>query len=82
MTISNRVIDVSLGKNVNVAVDEQGLAWSWGENTHGELGVGDNEPRAHPYPILNLKGKIVTKAHCGHNFSICLGSNVRKEMLN
>ena len=56
LTISNRVVDVSLGRDMNFAVDEEGLSWGWGENTHGELGVGDNEPRVHPYPILNLKG--------------------------
>ena len=73
---------MSLGREVGVAVDNQGLAWSWGHNTNGELGVGDNEPRVHPFPILNLKGKQVTRAHCGHNFVICLGSNIRKEIPN
>lgn len=80
MTISNPVTDVSLGREMGLAVDDQGIAWSWGTNANGELGVGDSEPRVHPFPLLNLKGKTVTKAHCGHNFSICLGNNVKKEI--
>ena len=78
VTISNKVTDVSLGREVGVAVDDQGLAWSWGQNSHGELGVGDSEPRVQPFPILNLKNKSVTKAQCGHNFVVCLGSNISK----
>ena len=78
--IQNFVTDVSLGKDLGIAVDNQGLAWSWGQNSHGELGVGDNEPRVHPFPILNLKGKLVTKAHCGHSFVVCLGNNICKEL--
>ena len=73
-------MDVSLGREMGIAVDEQGLAWSWGPNQNGELGVGDTEPRVHPFPVLNLKGKMVSKAHCGHNFVICLGNNVSKEI--
>ena len=80
LIIQNRVIDVSLGRDLGIAVDEQGLAWSWGLNSHGELGVGDNEPRIHPFPVLNLKGKLVSKAQCGHNFVVCLGNNIRKEL--
>ena len=71
---------MSLGKSVSTAVDEQGLAWSWGSNKFGEIGVGDNEPRVHPFPLLNLKGKTVTKVCCGDQFTICLGRQVRKEI--
>ena len=73
MTISSKVVDVSLGLTVNIAVDEKGLAWSWGPNEHGELGIGDKEPRIHPFPVLNLKSKLVTSARCGDNFTFCLG---------
>jgi X-linked retinitis pigmentosa GTPase regulator len=65
LTISNKVKEVSLGNTISVAVDEKGLAWGWGTNTCGELGVGDKEPRIHPFPILSLKGKTVTKVVCG-----------------
>ena len=80
LTISNKVVNVSLGGDLGVVVDETGLAWVWGSNSNGELAVGDKEPRVHPFPILNMNGKHVTKAQCGHNFVISLGNHVRKEM--
>jgi alpha-tubulin suppressor-like RCC1 family protein len=60
LTISNPVTDVKLGSHLGIAVDVKGLVWCWGANSVGELGVGDKDPRVHPYPILTLKGKIVT----------------------
>jgi X-linked retinitis pigmentosa GTPase regulator len=54
------VVDVSVGETLGAAVDNKGLIWTWGVNKSGELGVGDNEPRVHPYPVLTLKGKTVT----------------------
>ncbi len=65
-----------------MAVDNKGLCWSWGINSMGELGVGDNDPRVHPYPVLTLKGKQVTSISCGNQFVIALGSKVRKEIPN
>jgi X-linked retinitis pigmentosa GTPase regulator len=73
MTISGKVKDVSLGLTVGVATDEQGIAWTWGPNENGELGVGDQEARVHPFPVLGLKGKSVTAAQCGDSFTVCLG---------
>ena len=51
---------MNLGGSMGVAVDKKGLVWSWGENKAGELGVGDAEPRIHPFPITTLSGKSVT----------------------
>ena len=34
----------------------------------------------HPFPVLNLKGKQVRRANCGHNFIVCLGNNISKEL--
>ena len=74
--------DVSLGNTISVAVDEKGIAWSWGANTNGELGVGDKDPRIHPFPILSLKGKNINRVFCGDQFAISLGRQVKKEIPN
>lgn len=65
---------------MGAAVDAKGLVWSWGSNKQGELGVGDNDPRVHPYPILTLKGKVVNSIACGGKFVIALGNNIKKEI--
>ena len=76
------MVDVSLGKSISTAIDDQGLAWAWGSNKNGEIGVGDYEPRVHPFPLLNLKGKTVTRVSCGDQFTICLGKKIKKEIPN
>ena len=80
LAISNKVASVSLGGDLGVVVDETGLMWVWGSNMYGELAVGDKEPRVHPFPILNMNGKLVSQVQCGHGFVVCLGSHVRKEL--
>jgi alpha-tubulin suppressor-like RCC1 family protein len=61
-------------------VDSKGIAWSWGVNGKGELGTGDQDSRAPPYPVLNLKGKKVSSIACGNEFVIALGNTVKKEI--
>lgn len=70
--------DVCLGTTLGAALDVKGLLWTWGSNTQGELGVGDTDPRVHPYPVLQLKGKKVENIACGGSFVIALGGNVKK----
>lgn len=36
--------------------------------------------RVHPYPVLTLKGKLVSSLSCGGQFVIALGQNVKKEI--
>ena len=60
LIISNKVQDLKMGHSFGVAVDAKGIAWAWGANQKGELGTGDFDPRAPPYPILNLKGKKIS----------------------
>jgi alpha-tubulin suppressor-like RCC1 family protein len=81
LSISNPVFDVCLGGNtLGAAIDQQGLLWTWGSNISGELGLGDTDPKVHPYPVMALKKKIVTQVACGSQFIVALGSNLKKEI--
>jgi len=42
------------------ALDQQGRLWAWGQNTHGQLGLGDNINRDTPtfVPLAGLSGVI------------------------
>ena len=65
---------------MSAAIDSKGMLWTWGTNEFGELGVNDNDPKIHPYPVLSLKGKQVTQISCGGSFVLALGSNLKKEI--
>lgn len=74
LTISNPVVSVHLGESLGTCLDTKGLVWTWGTNHFGELGVGDQDSRLHPYPVLTLKGKKVTQIATGASFVVALGS--------
>ena len=77
LTITESVVDVSVGRYVASATDSRGMVWTWGKNDQGELGLGDFDVRAHPAPMLALKSRKLKKVSCGGNFAIGLGQNVR-----
>lgn len=73
--------DVCIGHStLGAAIDISGRLWTWGSNIAGELGIGDNEPKINPYPVLALKKKTVTQIACGSSFVVALGSNLKKEL--
>jgi flagellar motor switch/type III secretory pathway protein FliN len=67
------VIDAALGGSFTVIMDSKGAVYSWGNNTNGELGLGDLETRITPAPVPGLKGKKIKKIAAGGSFVICLG---------
>jgi alpha-tubulin suppressor-like RCC1 family protein len=50
---------MSVGGCFGAAVDKDGLLWTWGSNSSGELGLGDYEARPYPYPVIQLKNKMI-----------------------
>ena len=42
---------VSLGQTFGAALTDRGVAYTWGENREGELGVGDRISRPTPLPV-------------------------------
>jgi len=56
-SIPNKVNFISIGDSHMSVLDDAGIAWVWGLNKKGELGLGDCTPRQNPYPLLSLKEK-------------------------
>ena len=46
------------------------MAWVWGSNEKGELGLGDYTNRTAPFPLVSLKEKGINCIEVGHQFSI------------
>lgn len=68
------IVDVSIGGCFGAAIDKDGLLWTWGSNSNGELGLGDHEARPYPYPVISLKNKSISNISCGGSFAVALGS--------
>lgn len=66
---------MSIGGCFGAALDRDGLLWTWGSNSNGELGLGDFEPRSCPHPVAHLKNKPVSRIACGGAFAIAIGKN-------
>lgn len=75
--ITTSATDISLGGNFLIVLKEELGIYSWGNNSHGELGLGDYDPRDSPGVISSLQGKNITKVTCGNSFVIALGDDVR-----
>jgi len=48
------------------AVDDLGGVWCWGNNEHGQLGIGTSAINtSQPTPVINLDGATITEVACG-----------------
>jgi hypothetical protein len=62
---------ISCGFGHVLALSESGCVYSWGINSSGQLGVGDNEYRELPILVI-LKDTIIEKISCGGYHSLLL----------
>ncbi|MFA6961193.1 MAG: fibronectin type III domain-containing protein [Opitutaceae bacterium] len=61
---------IAAGEAHSLALKQDGTVWSWGRNTSGELGQGNNLEILYPTRIESLTGMIAISA--GLNFSLAL----------
>lgn len=59
-----------------IAIEKNGKVYSWGSNTLGQLGHGDQRVRKLPTQIQSLKRKTINQMSIGHNFVVMLGRDV------
>ncbi len=62
-----QIVEVDCGRAHAACVDASGLLYTWGDNTFGELGHGDREPRFEPTLVeeFNAEDDMVRTATCG-----------------
>ncbi len=55
------VRSISAGAHFSMALDDQGRMWAWGDNKHGQLGNGGNNPKATPtlVDLTGLNGRTI-----------------------
>ena len=47
---------IAVGAFHNLALQENGALWAWGNNEYGQLGTGDTQPRSQAIPVQGLSG--------------------------
>ncbi len=53
----NRAKSCSMSDSHICVMDSNGMAWVWGSNQNGELGLGDYTTRTTPFPLVGLQEK-------------------------
>jgi hypothetical protein len=71
------ISNVACGEYHTLAVAHDGTLWTWGKNSHGQLGhgitiAGDFSTHKIPKRVQGLEKKIVIKAAAGGQFSVVL----------
>ena len=67
---------VVCGQDHTLAITTKGLVYAWGYNGHGQLGVGDNQPRQIP-TVVPLPGPAVQlAAGWGHSMALLADGRV------
>ncbi|HML74991.1 MAG TPA: choice-of-anchor K domain-containing protein [Anaerohalosphaeraceae bacterium] len=46
------IVAISAGESHSMALDKDGHVWVWGDNTHGQLGVGDRSLINSGFPVM------------------------------
>ncbi|KAF2299503.1 hypothetical protein GH714_032293 [Hevea brasiliensis] len=60
-----RVKLIAVGAFHNLALQEDGTLWAWGNNEYGQLGTGDTQPRSQPIPVQGLSGLTLVDIAAG-----------------
>lgn len=68
-------IDVQEGKNFTIALKQDGTVWSYGINTNGELGNGNNTKQTTPNKVNSLEH--IQQISTGYSHSLALTENRR-----
>ncbi|KAL4640445.1 putative E3 ubiquitin-protein ligase HERC6 [Arapaima gigas] len=72
-SVSKRVVQVACGNHHSLALTIGGEVYSWGLNSHGQLGLGSEVSRQPvPSQIQSLVGVPVTQIAAGGDFSLVL----------
>ena len=68
------VVKVSCGAHHSLVLDAKGAVYAWGENAHGQLGLGDRKDRSEPTLMAALKRFVIVEVAAGRDFSAAVDS--------
>jgi alpha-tubulin suppressor-like RCC1 family protein len=69
------ILSLSCGSNFCICVCKNGV-FGWGDNHHGQLGIGNNEHQSSPQQIEFFKNpEDIISLSCGNYFCVCICEN-------
>ncbi|MBR0375237.1 MAG: hypothetical protein IJH59_01630, partial [Firmicutes bacterium] len=69
--VTNHNIKIDAGYRFSIAVKSKGTVWTWGQNSYGQLGLGDTVSYNEPQEVLGFDAKIVDAA-AGYYHAVAL----------
>lgn len=66
-----RIVTITAGHAHAAAVSDDGIMYTWGTNTYGQLGHGDARSTYSPKPVTMLSHAIVSSICCGEYNTVC-----------
>lgn len=60
------------GSHHVLALDANGSVFVWGNNAHGELGLGDTQNRNEPTLLTAMRKLNIVDIAAGNGFSVCV----------
>lgn len=61
VTFQTRLDHIAVGYGHTLALADEGMVFSWGVGSKGQLGHGDREMRKSPQLIESIKGKRIVR---------------------
>eukprot|EP01114_Cavostelium_apophysatum_P019583 TRINITY_DN6351_c0_g1_i1.p1 TRINITY_DN6351_c0_g1~~TRINITY_DN6351_c0_g1_i1.p1 ORF type:complete len:775 (+),score=204.70 TRINITY_DN6351_c0_g1_i1:87-2411(+) len=76
-----KIEQIACGDNYYVALTSAGVVYSWGDNSEGNLGHGNESSQKTPKAIETLKGVIIKKIACSKKYALALEDNLSTLLL-
>lgn len=57
---------ITVGAFHNLALQDDGALWAWGNNEYGQLGTGDTQPRSQPIQVQGLSDLTLVGIYIGY----------------
>ncbi|MCF7924822.1 MAG: hypothetical protein K9L64_06955, partial [Candidatus Izimaplasma sp.] len=81
LPIYQEIIQVSLGNSFSSAITSEGMLFTWGENSYGQLGDGTTISKSTPTEITSqfglFPGETISQISLGDSFAIAITSEDR-----
>jgi len=75
LPVKIQITEVAIGLGHIVLVSVERGVYTWGDNSFGQLGHGDYEPRSEATEVELLRGKSITRVVCGDFYTAFLSDN-------